>query len=122
MLRGTIIPPGLHEYTDGYQITMWQTMAEEVKANRSTGVCIGAQHPNSENHEVRPDALDNSGAHPHGYFCHYAMAWNKDGTLAKHWVTYFDKISTRLSKGLEKCIKPRKVKEKHPVRRTPKDT
>jgi len=45
MLRGTEIPPGLHEYTDGYQISLWQTMNEEVKSNRSTGVCIGAVQP-----------------------------------------------------------------------------
>jgi len=69
------------------------------------------------NQEIPEGATDNSAAHPFGYFCHYAMAWNKDGELAKHWVTYFDKISTRLSKGLEKCPYPRKVKEKHPVKR-----
>jgi len=41
--------------------------------------------------------------HPYGYFCHYVMAQNSDGNLGKHWVTYFDKIETRTSKGLELC-------------------
>lgn len=49
------------------------------------------------------------------------MAQNKDGELGKHWVTYFDKIETRLSKALEKCEFPRKVKEKHPVKRIPRE-
>ena len=91
-------------------------MGEDVEANRSTGICIGAIHPNADPEDQEAnDEVDFS--HPYGYFCHYAMAWNKPGTLAKHWVSYYDKIETRDSKMLEECEEPRKVAEKHPVKR-----